>query len=142
MIFDGEIASGPATSPTLHLSSGQTDRFGRLVVSQGGLLIKKQHQPKAWDGLDRDRSAGHGVKSLLHEIVREGTQSGTRSWHGGILSLPGFLGVHLPLPKVHRNHDVICETDHLGCDTSSPSNESQNRVSQYKTPKSRQKRVS
>src|SRR4051794_9761442 len=24
-----------------------------------------------------------------------------------------LLGVHLLLPKVHRNHDVICETDHL-----------------------------
>jgi hypothetical protein len=68
------------------LSSGQTDRFGRLVVSQGGLFMKQQHKPKALDGLDRYSSAGHGVKSLLHEIVREGTQSGTRSWHGGILS--------------------------------------------------------
>jgi hypothetical protein len=25
----------------------------------------------------------------------------------------GFLGVHLLLLKVRRNHDVICETDHL-----------------------------
>jgi len=24
-----------------------------------------------------------------------------------------FLGVHLPLPKVRRIRDVICETDHL-----------------------------
>jgi len=91
MIFDGEIAGGPATSPTLHLPSGQTDRIGRLVVSQGGLLMKKQHKPKALDGLDRYSSAGHVVESLLHEIVGEGTESGPRSWHGGILSLPGFF---------------------------------------------------
>jgi hypothetical protein len=54
--------------------------------------MKKQHQPKALDGLDRDRSAGHGGEGLLHEIVREGTESRTWSWHGGILSLPGFFG--------------------------------------------------
>jgi hypothetical protein len=75
--------------------------------------MKQQHKPKALDGLDRYCSAGHGVTGLLHEIVREGTQSWTRSWHGGILSLPGFLGGHVPLPKVHRNYDAICETDHL-----------------------------
>ena len=92
MIFDGEIAGGPATSPTLYLSSGQSDRLGRFAVSHGGLLIKKQHKPKALDGLDRHSSAGHGVEGLLQEIVREGTESGHRSWHGGILSLPGFFG--------------------------------------------------
>jgi hypothetical protein len=113
MIFDREIASGPAASPTLHLSCGQTDHFGRLVVSQGGLFMKQQHKPKSLDRLDRRSSAGHGVKSLLNKIGRKGTHGGTRSGHGGILSLPGFLGVYLPLPKVHRNHDVICETDHL-----------------------------
>jgi hypothetical protein len=114
MILDGEIAGGPATSPTLHLSSRQTDRFGRLFIFQGGLFMKQQHKPKALGGLDRYCSAGHVVKSLLHEIVREGTHCGIGAWHSGILSLPGFLGVHLPVPKVHRNHDVICETDHLG----------------------------
>ena len=61
--------------------------------------MKQQHKPKALDGLDRYSSAGHGVKSLLHEIVREGTQSGTRSWHGGILSLPGFSGGPPPFTK-------------------------------------------
>jgi len=86
MIFDGEIAGGPATSPTLHLSSGQSDRIGRFIVSQGGLLMKKQHKPKALDGLDRHSSAGHGVHRLLQEILREGTESRPRSWHGGILS--------------------------------------------------------
>jgi hypothetical protein len=57
MIFDGEIAGGPATSPTLYLSSGQSDCLGRFIVSQGGLLMKKQHKPKALDGLDRHSSA-------------------------------------------------------------------------------------
>jgi hypothetical protein len=56
------------------LSSGQTDRFGRLVVSQGGLFMKQQRKPETLDGLDRHSSAGHGVKSLLNEIGREGTQ--------------------------------------------------------------------
>jgi hypothetical protein len=99
VIFDGEIASGPATSPTLHLPSGKTDRFGRLVVSQGGLFVKQQHQPKALDGLDRNGSARHGVESLLHEIGGEGKQSGTRSWHCGILSLPGLFGGSPPFTK-------------------------------------------
>jgi len=42
MIFDGEIAAGPATSPTLYLSSGQTDHFGRLVVSQDGKGVRNR----------------------------------------------------------------------------------------------------
>jgi hypothetical protein len=53
--------------------------------------MKEQHQPKALDGLDRDSSAGHGVEGLLHEIVREGTESGPRSWHSGILILAGIF---------------------------------------------------
>jgi hypothetical protein len=53
MAFDGEIAGGPTTSPTLYLSSGQTDHRGRLVVSQGWSLMKKQHKPEALDSLDR-----------------------------------------------------------------------------------------
>jgi len=99
MIFDGEIAGGPTTSPTLYLSSGQTDRRGRLVVSQGRSLMKKQHKPEALDGLDRYSSAAHGVDGLLQKIIREGTESGSRSRHGGILSLPGFLGSPPPSTK-------------------------------------------
>ncbi|HKM81869.1 MAG TPA: hypothetical protein VJY15_13010 [Candidatus Acidoferrum sp.] len=99
MIFDGEIAGGPAISPTLYLSSGQTDRLGRFIVSQGGLLMKQQHQPKALDGLDCHSSAGHGVQGLLQEILREGTESRPRSWHSGILSLPGFFGSPPPSTK-------------------------------------------
>ena len=99
MIFDGEIAGGPATSPTLYLSSGQSDRRGRFIVSQGGLLMKKQHKPEALDGLDRYSSAAHGVEGLLQKIIREGTESGPRSRHGGIVSLPGFLGSPPPSTK-------------------------------------------
>jgi len=61
--------------------------------------MKQQHKPKALDGLDRYCPAAHGVESLLHEIAREGTQSGTRSWHGSILSLPGFLRGPPPFTK-------------------------------------------
>src|ERR1700679_4196643 len=99
MIFDGEIASGPATSPTLPLSSGQADRVGRLFVSQRGLFMKQQHKPKALGCLDCDCSAGHGVEGLLHEIVGKGRDNGARPWHGGILSLPGFLGGPPPCTK-------------------------------------------
>ena len=91
MIFDGEIAGGPTTSPTLYLPSGQTDRRGRLVVSQGWSLMKKQHKPEALDSLDRHSSAAHGVDGLLQKILREGTENGPRSWHRGILSLPGLF---------------------------------------------------
>ena len=54
--------------------------------------MKQQHEPKALDGLNRHGSAANGVEGLLHEIVGEGTKSGTRSWHSGFLSLPGFFG--------------------------------------------------
>jgi hypothetical protein len=61
--------------------------------------MKKQHKPKALDGLDRHSSAGHGVQGLLQEILREGTESRPRSWHSGILSLPGFFGSPPPSTK-------------------------------------------
>ena len=92
MVFDGEITGGPATSPSLHLPSGQTHLLGRLVVSHVGLLVKQQHQPKALHDLDRHGSAADGVQGLLHEIVGESTRSGAWSWHSGFLSLPGFFG--------------------------------------------------
>lgn len=53
--------------------------------------MKKQYKPKTLDGLNRYSSAGHGGEGHLQEIVREGTGSGPRSWHGGILSLLGFF---------------------------------------------------
>ena len=65
MIFDGEIAGGPTTSPTLYLSSGQTDFLGGLVVSQGWLLMKEQHKTKALDGLDRYSSAAPRCRGPL-----------------------------------------------------------------------------
>ena len=34
--------------------------------------MKKQHKPKALDGLDRYSSAAHGVDGLLQKIIREG----------------------------------------------------------------------
>ena len=100
MIFDREIAGGPATSPSLDLSSGQADHFGRLVGSQGRLLMKEQHKPKALDGLDSDSSASHGVAGHLQEIVRKGTESGPWSWHSGIRSLPGIRGGPPPSKKL------------------------------------------
>jgi len=61
--------------------------------------MKKQHKPEALDVLDSHSSAGHGVQGLLQEILREGTESRPRSWHGGILSLPGFLRSPPPSTK-------------------------------------------
>ncbi|HKM84341.1 MAG TPA: hypothetical protein VJY15_25705 [Candidatus Acidoferrum sp.] len=89
MIFDGEIAGGPATSPTLYLSSGQSDRLGRFIVSQGGLLMKQQHKPKALDGLDRHSSAGHGVHGSEQEFrsnfeQEDGATQGVRTMSGKI----------------------------------------------------------
>ena len=52
------------------------------------------------------------VECILQKLVREGTTSGHWTWHSGFLSLPGFLGIHLLIPKVYANRDVICETDH------------------------------
>src|SRR6266404_9254975 len=46
LVFDGEITGSPATSPSLHLPSGQTHLLGRLVVFHVGLLVKNQRQPK------------------------------------------------------------------------------------------------
>jgi hypothetical protein len=54
--------------------------------------MKKQHKTKALDVLNSYSSAGHGIQGLLQEILREVTESRPRSWHGGILSLPGFFG--------------------------------------------------
>jgi len=48
--------------------------------------MKKQHKPEALDVLDSHSSAGNGVQGLFQEILREGTESRLRSWHGGILS--------------------------------------------------------
>jgi hypothetical protein len=75
--------------------------------------MKEEHEAKVLDGLDSHRSAVDRIEGRLHEIVGKGTTSGVGSWHSGFHSSPGFLGVHLLLPKVWCNHDVICETDHL-----------------------------
>ena len=113
MIFDGEIAGDPTTSPTLYLSSGQTDRRCRLVVSQGRSFMKKQHKPEALDGLDRYSSAAHLVsmascRKSSGKVQRAGLGPGMAA------SFPcrAFWGIHLPLPKLCRIRDVICETDH------------------------------
>jgi hypothetical protein len=74
--------------------------------------MKEEHEAKVLDGLDSHRSAVDRIEGRLHEIVGKGTTSGVGSWHSGFHSSPGFLGVHLLLPKVWCNHDVICETDH------------------------------
>jgi hypothetical protein len=61
--------------------------------------MKQQHQPKALDGLDRDRSARNGVAGLLQEIVWEGTESGPRSWHAASFPCRDFLGGPPPSTK-------------------------------------------
>ena len=93
MVFDREIAGGPATSPTLDLSNGQTDRLGRLLVSQAGLFMKQQRKPKALHDLNRHGSSANGVECLLHEIVREGTTSGLGPGIAASFPCRAFLGV-------------------------------------------------
>ena len=94
MIFDGEIAGGPTTSPTLYLSSGETDRRGRLVVSQGWSLMKKQHKPEALNGFDRTvrrpTVSMASCRKSSGKVQRTGLGLQSR-----ILSLPGFFGNHL-----------------------------------------------
>jgi hypothetical protein len=99
-VFDREIASGPATAPTLHLPKRKSHRLGSVFVPQAGLLMKEQHEAKALNDLNRSGSPTNGFECLLHEIVGEVTTSGLRTWHSGFLSLPGFSGVHLLIPKV------------------------------------------
>ncbi len=99
VVFDGEVAGSPATSPSLNLPSGQPHLLGRLVVFHVRLLVKQQRKPKARHDLDRHRSAPDCVQSHLHKIVGESTRSGAWSWHSGVLSVPGFFGSSSPFTK-------------------------------------------
>ncbi|MGO9462740.1 MAG: hypothetical protein ACLQVF_01065, partial [Isosphaeraceae bacterium] len=75
--------------------------------------MKEQHKAITLNDLYRNGTPSNGVECVLQEIVRESTTSGHRTWHSGFLSLPGFFsGIHLLIPRVYPNHDVICETDH------------------------------
>jgi hypothetical protein len=91
MVFDREIAGGPATPPTLHLAKGKTHRHGSVLVPQAGLFMKEQRKTKALHYLNRRSSPTNSGECLLHEIVGEVTTSGTWTWHSGFLSLPGFF---------------------------------------------------
>ncbi len=86
MVFDREIASGPATAPTLHLPQRKSHRLGSVFVPQGWLLMKEQREAKALNDLNRRGSSTNGVECLLHEIVGEVTTSRLRTWHSGFLS--------------------------------------------------------
>jgi hypothetical protein len=92
MVFDGKIASGPATSPTLYLPKRQSYRIGSVFVPHAGLLMKEQREAIALYDLNRSGSPTNGVECLLHEIAGKVTTSGLRTWHSGFLSLPGFRG--------------------------------------------------
>jgi hypothetical protein len=102
LVFDGEIASSPPTSPPLYLPSGQTHFLGRLFVCHVGLLVKEQYQPKALHDLDLRGSAADRVQGRLHEIVGESTRNGAWSWHSGALSVPGFFGEFISFYKKSR----------------------------------------
>jgi hypothetical protein len=91
LVFDGEIAGSPATSPPLDLPSGQTYLLGSLVIFQIRLLVKQQDQPKASHDLDRHGSTADCVEGHLHEIAWKRTKNGAWSWHSGVLSVPGFF---------------------------------------------------
>jgi hypothetical protein len=99
MIFDREIASGPATSPTLHLAKRESHRLGSVFVPQAGYLMHEQREAKALNDLNRSGSSPNGVECLLHEIIGKVTTSGLRTWHSGFLSLPGFSGGSPPYTK-------------------------------------------
>jgi hypothetical protein len=96
----------------LYLARRKADGLSSVLVSQARLFLKEQHQATTLNDLHRDGTPSNGVACLLQEIVREGTTSGHWTWHSGFLSLLGFSGIHLLMPRVYPNHDVICETDH------------------------------
>jgi hypothetical protein len=98
-IVDGEIASGPAPSPALHLSQRKADRLSGVLVSQAGSLMQEQHEAITLNDLNRGRSSPNRFESILHEIVGEGTRSRQWTWHSGFLSLPGFFGGSPPYTK-------------------------------------------
>ena len=77
------------------------------------MLVKQQDKPKALNGLDGHGSAADGAEGFLQELIGESTKSGSWSWHSGFRSLLGFVKSSPLSTKVRRNHDVICETDHL-----------------------------
>jgi hypothetical protein len=99
MVVDREIASGPATPPTLHLPKRKADRLGRILVSQARKLMKEQHKAITLNDLNRGRSSPNRSEGILHEIVGEGTRSRQWAWHSGFLSLPGFSGGSPPYTK-------------------------------------------
>ena len=116
LVFDGEVTRSPATSPSLHLPSGQAHLLGCLVVFHLRLLVKPPKQPKALHDLDRHSSSADRVQGHLHEIVGKSTRSGAWSWRSGVLFRAGiFSGVHLLLQKSPQyTTTLFCETDHLG----------------------------
>jgi hypothetical protein len=99
MVFDREIASGPATAPTLHLPKRKSHRLGSVFVPQARLLMQEQREAEALNDLNGGGSSANGVECVLHEIVREVTTSGQWTWHSGFLSLPGFSGASPPYTK-------------------------------------------
>ena len=75
--------------------------------------MKEQHEAITLHYLHCGGTSSNHVEGVLHEYVGKGTTSGKRAWHSGVLSVPGILRIHLLIPKVYPNPDVICETDHL-----------------------------
>jgi hypothetical protein len=61
--------------------------------------MQEQREAKALNDLNRHGSPPNGLECLLHEIIREVTTSGLRTWHRGFLSLPGFFGDSPPYTK-------------------------------------------
>jgi len=99
MVFDREIPSGPATSPTLHLPKGKAHRIGSVLVPQAGLFMNEQRQAKTLHDLYCRGSPPNRIERVLHEIVGKVTTSGNWTWHSGFLTLPGFSGDSPPYTK-------------------------------------------
>ena len=100
MVFDGEITRGPATAPTLHLPKRKADHLRGVLVAQAGSFMKEQHEAITLNDLNRSGTSSNRSERILQEIAGEDTTSGHWTWHSGFLSLPGFSGVHLLIPKV------------------------------------------
>ena len=100
-------------SPPLSLTGGQADLRRSLLDSHLRPLVQDQREPRALPVLNRDGPSANRRTCGLKKSFREGTRGGSRSWHGGVHSLPKrFLNVTPLIPKDRSNCDVICETDH------------------------------
>jgi hypothetical protein len=98
MIFDGEIASRPTTSPTLDLPGRHANHHRRFVACDQGLRMKEQRQAISLHILNGHGAAVNRVDRGLQEIVGKVTTGWLWSWHrgfpAGVISFKDFTSFY------------------------------------------------